>query len=62
MAKRKKRLEKGIASLEKQIILHEEKKQRTLNEKKFELADYYDKEIAQKEKDKAKKQHQRDKL
>ena len=62
MAKRKKRLEKGIVSLEKQILIHEEKKQTALDENKLELVAYYEKEIAQKEKDKAKKQEKRDKL
>lgn len=43
--KRKKRLEKGITSLEKQIILHEEKMKNAIEIGKEELVGYYSKEI-----------------
>ncbi|MEK6837907.1 MAG: hypothetical protein AABX69_04610 [Nanoarchaeota archaeon] len=56
MANRKKRLRKGIESLEKQIILHEEKLKKAEAEDNFELAGYYKKEIAAKRKDKEEKQ------
>lgn len=55
MAKRKKRLEKGIASLDKQIVLHKKKHQTALAEGKVTLADYYTREIAAKEHDKQRK-------
>ena len=45
MTNRKKRLKKGIESLEKQIKLHEEKKERVNEEGKIELEDYYGKEL-----------------
>ena len=45
MTNRKKRLKKGIESLEKQIKLHEEKKERDNGEGKIELEDYYGKEL-----------------
>lgn len=55
MAKRKKRLEKGIASLEGQIELHMGKKETALAEGNLYLAEYYRKEIEAKEADKKKK-------
>ena len=61
MAKRKKRLEKSIDSLEEQIILHEEKRRKAIEEGKLELADYYAKEISSQEKVKAKKKFLLDK-
>lgn len=45
MAKRKKRLEKGIKSLEKQIKIHEEKKRMAKELDQEELVEYYTKEI-----------------
>lgn len=45
MAKRKKRLEKGIDSLDEQIKLHEEKKQKAHELGQEELERYFDKEI-----------------
>lgn len=42
MAKRKKRLQKGIDSLEEQIKIHEEKRIKAIEEGKIELGDYYD--------------------
>ena len=46
MTNRKKRLKKGIESIEKQIELHEEKKKKALEEGRTDLAGYYEKEIA----------------
>jgi hypothetical protein len=45
MVKRKKRLEKGIESLEKQIEIHKEKKRVAEENRNNELMSYYDKEI-----------------
>ncbi|MBI3027634.1 hypothetical protein HYY70_05990 [Candidatus Woesearchaeota archaeon] len=57
MTNRKKRLQKGIASIEKQIKLHEEKLRKAEEEDNIvELAEYYKKEIAAKKKDKEEKQ------
>jgi len=55
MTNRKKRLIKGVESLEKQLILHKEKLEKARKEGKLELVDYYEKEIEAKEKDKEKK-------
>ncbi len=49
--KRKKRLIKGIESIEEQIKLHKEK-QKAIIKRNPELADYYEREIIAKEKDK----------
>lgn len=51
MTNRKKRLKKGIESLEKQLELHEEKLRKAEEEHNFELAGYYKKEIISKRKD-----------
>ena len=56
MANRKKRLQKGIESLDKQIMLHEEKLKRAEKEENIEFAGYYRKEISAKKKDKEEKQ------
>lgn len=56
MTNRKKRLQKGIKSLEKQIKLHEEKLREAQKEDSIELAEYYKKEIAAKKRDKEEKQ------
>jgi len=61
MTSRKKRLQKGIESLEKQIKLHEEKLRRAEEEDNIELSKYYKKEIAAKKKDKEEKQRILDK-
>jgi phage shock protein A len=45
VVKRKKRLEKGIESLQEQIEIHNEKRKKALEEGKLELASYYDSEI-----------------
>lgn len=55
MTNRKKRLQKGIESLEKQIKLHEEKLKKAEEEDNIELAGYYKKEIEAKKKDKEEK-------
>ena len=51
MTNRKKRLEKGIESLQKQINLHEEKKRLAEESDSKELVRYYEKEIKAKEKE-----------
>lgn len=56
MANRKKRLQKGIESIEKQIQLHEEKLRKAEEEDNMGLADYYKKEIIAKKRDKEEKQ------
>lgn len=56
MVNRKKRLQKGIESLEKQIKLHEEKLKKAEEEDNIELAEYYKKEINAKKKDKEEKE------
>lgn len=45
MTNRKKRLKKGIISIEEQIILHEEKKRKAEDEGNYDLAEYHAKEI-----------------
>lgn len=55
MVNRKKRLQKGIESIEKQIKLHEEKLKKAEEEDNIELAEYYKKEINAKKKDKDEK-------
>ena len=55
MVNRKKRLQKGIESLENQIELHEEKLKKAEEEDNIELASYYKKEIEAKKKDKDEK-------
>lgn len=56
MPNRKKRLKKGIESLQKQISLHEEKLKKAEKGGKLELIGYYEKEIWEKKKDKEKKE------
>ena len=56
MTNRKKRLQKGIESLERQIKLHEEKLEKAEEEDNIELAEYYRKEINAKKKDKEEKE------
>ena len=51
MANRKKRLAKGIASLEEQVRIHEGKLAKAQQEDKPELAGYYKKEIESKKRD-----------
>jgi len=61
MVNRKKRLQKGIESLEKQIRLHEEKLRKAEEEDNIGLTEYYRKEIDAKKKDKDEKQRMLDK-
>ena len=56
MVNRKKRLQKGIESLEKQIKLHEEKLRKAEEKDNIELAGYYKKEIMAKKNDKEEKE------
>ena len=56
MTNRKKRLQKGIESLERQIRLHEEKLEKAEEEDNIELAEYYRKEINAKKRDKEEKE------
>lgn len=55
MANRKKRLRKGIKSIERQIKLHEEKLEKAEKEDNMGLAEYYKKELMAKKKDIEKK-------
>jgi len=61
MANRKKRLQKGIESLEKQIELHEEKLEKAKEEDNIGLSSYYKKEIEAKKRDKEEKKRMLDK-
>ena len=61
MVNRKKRLQKGIESLEKQINLHEEKLKKAEEDDNIELANYYKKELEAKKRDKNEKQRMLDK-
>lgn len=45
MANRKKRLERGIDSIQEQIDLHKKKQETAIEEGDLDLADYYGKEI-----------------
>ena len=60
MVNRKKRLQKGIDSLERQIRLHEEKLEKAEENDNIKLANYYKKEIEAKKKDKEEKQRMLD--
>ena len=51
MTNRKKRLEKGITSLQKQVEIHEEKLKKAEEEGMEELVDYYNNEIEAKKRD-----------
>ena len=55
MVNRKKRLQKGIESLNERIEEHENKLENAEGEGNLELVDYYKKEISKFEKDKEKK-------
>lgn len=54
--KRKKRLEKGIESIQEQIEFHKQKREKAMQEGEEELARYYTKEIESLENTKNKKQ------
>ena len=56
MTNRKKRLQKGIDSLDMQIRLHEDKLKKAEEDYNVELASYYKKEIETKKRDKEEKQ------
>lgn len=56
MTNRKKRLERGIESIDEQIEIHEEKKEQAHEEGKVELENYYEKEIGRFQKVKKKKE------
>jgi len=60
MAKREKRLEKGIGSLEEQKKIHIEKRKNAQESGEEELVRYYDKEIDKFEKEKIKKKEKLD--
>jgi len=55
MTNRKKRLKKGVESLQKQIVIHEEKKKLAEEGKNYELVAYYKREIEAKKKAKEEK-------
>ena len=59
--KRKKRLEKGIQSIEEEIKIHEKKMQEAKEEGNLELAEYYSKEIQGLGKTKDRKEKQAEK-
>jgi phage shock protein A len=54
--KRKKRLEKGIESLKKQVEIHKEKLKQAIEEGNEELARYYIKDLARLENEEKKKE------
>jgi hypothetical protein len=56
MAKRKKRLKKGIESLNKQIEIHKLKQEKAKEEGNIERVGYYEKEITRLENDRDKKE------
>ena len=56
--KRKKRLKKGVSSIEEQIELHEEKRVKALEEGNIERVAYYDKEIESLKESKKRKEEQ----
>lgn len=63
MVKRKKRLEKGIESLEEQVNIHEEKKEAAKELGQENLVEYYTGEIErlkQRKKDRERKLHRKD--
>ncbi len=53
--KRKKRLERGIESLQKQIEIHKEKLKKAIEEGDEDLARYYEKDLARLEGEEIKK-------
>lgn len=57
MAKRKKRLKKGIESINKQIELHKKKREKAEQDGKIELVGYYNKEIENLEETKEEKEN-----
>ncbi len=61
MTNKKKRLEKGVNSLQEQIDFHKEKKETAQEQGNIELVDYYEKEIRAKEETRKRKQEILDK-
>ena len=61
MVKRRKRLDKGIASIEHTITIHEQRRERAHNEGNILLADYLDKEVEALKKRKENREQMRDK-
>jgi len=61
MVNRRKRLQKGIESIEEQIEIHEQKKTEAEKEGNYERVEYYDKEIESFRKNKEKKEGQLEK-
>jgi hypothetical protein len=61
MTNRKKRLQKGVDSLQDQIAIHETKKKNAEEQGNIELVDYYEKEIKAKEETRKRKQEILDK-
>ena len=61
MVKRKKRLGRGIKSLEKQIALHKDKRKKALAEGRLELVEYYSREIQARGRDVNKKKRLKNK-
>jgi hypothetical protein len=59
--KRKKRLKKGVDSMEEQIEIHKKKREKAEEVGMLELMEYYDKEIISKQKDLEKKKRLLDK-
>lgn len=58
MVERKKRLKKGIASLQSQISIHSEKHNLAKETNQQKLVDYYQREIIAKKADLARKENQ----
>lgn len=56
MVSRKRKLEKGIKTIEEQIKLHKEKKKKAKEEGRIELEEYYEKDIARLERQKEQKE------
>lgn len=61
MVKRKKRLSRGIESIERQIEVHEEKKEHAEEEGNIERVEYYEKEIERLRDTQKRKEEQLDK-
>jgi len=53
-----KRVKKGIKSLEEQVEIHEEKLRQAIKDSRYDLVNYYTREIEHKKKDLQKKEKQ----
>ncbi|MCX6741697.1 MAG: hypothetical protein NTX24_00785 [Candidatus Pacearchaeota archaeon] len=62
MTNRRKRLERGIESLQEQINFHEQKRQKAIEVGDFILENYYGKEIRTYKRNKSKKEKQLNKI